>query len=157
MSSEKLITLKTSDGEEFKLDEAIAIKSEVIKNIVQDGDCTSNAIPLFNVDGKPMTTVVKYWKKHSEECVTEDQLKNFDQDFLKMSHSELLGVVLATRYLDDKQLKKVIIQEFVDRITRRILEEIREVYGIVNDYTPEEEEEFYLMLFPFDEMLLDFY
>ncbi|WMV16111.1 hypothetical protein MTR67_009496 [Solanum verrucosum] len=104
-------------------------------------DCTSNAIPLFNVDGKTMMTVVKYWKKHSEEGVTEDQLKNFDQDFLKMSHSELLGVVLAARYLDDKQLKKVIIQEFADRITGKTLEEIREVYGIVNDYTSEEEEE----------------
>ncbi|XP_049397242.1 SKP1-like protein 1B [Solanum stenotomum] len=124
MSSEKLMTLKTSDGEEFKLDEAIAMRSKVIKNIVQDMDCTSNAIPLFNVDGKTMTTVVKYWKKHLEECVTQDQLKNFGQNFLKMSHSELLGVVLAARYLDDKHLKKVIIQEFVDRITQRILEEI---------------------------------
>ncbi|KAK4711264.1 hypothetical protein R3W88_005777 [Solanum pinnatisectum] len=112
MSSEKLITLKTSIGEEFKLDEAIVVRSKVIKNI-----------------------------KHSEERVPEDQLKNFDQDFLKMSHSELLDVVLAARYLDDKQLKKVIIQEFADRITGKTLEEIREVYGIVNDYTPEEEEE----------------
>ncbi|KAH0773451.1 hypothetical protein KY290_010588 [Solanum tuberosum] len=141
MSSEKLITLKTSNGEEFKLDEAIVVRSEVIKNIVQDVDCTSNAIPLFNIDGKSMTTMVKYWKTRWEEGVTEDQLKNFDQDFLKMSHSELLGVVLAARYLDDKQLKKVIIQEFVHRITGKTLEEIREVYGILNDYTPEEEEE----------------
>ncbi|XP_015163295.1 SKP1-like protein 1B [Solanum tuberosum] len=142
MSSEKLITLKTSDCEEFKLDEAIVVRSEVIKNIVQDVDCTSNVIPLFNIDGNTMTTMVKYWKKHWEEGVTKDQLKNFDKDFLKMSHSELLGVVLAARYLDDKQLKKVIIQEFVHRITGKTLEEIREVYGIVNDYTPEEEEEF---------------
>jgi len=141
MSLGKLVTLRTNDNEEFKLDKTVAVKSEIIKNIVQDIDCTSNVIPLFNVDGKTMTTVVKYWKKHSEEGVTEDQLKNFDQDFLKMSHSELLGVVLATRYLDDKQLKKVIIQEFADRITGKTLEEIREVYGIVNDYTPEEEEQ----------------
>uniref|UniRef100_A0A3Q7ECR1 SKP1 component dimerisation domain-containing protein n=1 Tax=Solanum lycopersicum TaxID=4081 RepID=A0A3Q7ECR1_SOLLC len=66
-----------------------------------------------------------FWKKHSEEGVTEDQLKNFDQDFLKMSNLELLGVFLAARYLDDKQLK----------------EEIREVNGMVNDYTPKEEDE----------------
>ncbi|KAG5622668.1 hypothetical protein H5410_007886 [Solanum commersonii] len=138
---QKLITLKTSDGEEFKLDEAIDVRSEVIKNIVQDMDCTSNVIPLFNVDGKTMTIMVKYWKKHSMEGVTEDQLKNFDQDFLNMSHSELLGVVLVARYLDDKQLKKVIIQEFVDRITGKTLKEIREVYGIVNACTSEKEEE----------------
>uniref|UniRef100_A0A3Q7EW32 SKP1 component POZ domain-containing protein n=1 Tax=Solanum lycopersicum TaxID=4081 RepID=A0A3Q7EW32_SOLLC len=90
MSSEKLITLKTSDGEEFKLEEAISVRSEVIKNIVQDVDCTSNSIPLLNGDVKTMKTIIKFWKNHSEEGFTEDQLKNFNQDFLKMSSLELL-------------------------------------------------------------------
>ncbi|KAG5576502.1 hypothetical protein H5410_056636 [Solanum commersonii] len=58
-----------------------------------------------------------------------------------MSHSELVGVLLAAKFLDDKQLKEVIIQEFVDRLTGKTLEEIREVFGIMNDYTPEEGEE----------------
>ncbi|XP_049375044.1 SKP1-like protein 4 [Solanum verrucosum] len=75
---EKLITFKTSDGEEFKLNEAVAVRSEVIQNRVQDVDSTSNVIPLSNVDGKTMTKVVQYWKKYSEEGVTEDQLKSFD-------------------------------------------------------------------------------
>uniref|UniRef100_M1DIY0 SKP1 n=1 Tax=Solanum tuberosum TaxID=4113 RepID=M1DIY0_SOLTU len=105
MSSKKLITLNTSDGEEFKLDEVVAVRSEVIKNIVQNVDYTSNVIPLSNFNGKTMTKRVKYWKKHSEEGVTEDQLKNFDQDFLKMSQSELFDVLLAAQFLDDKQLK----------------------------------------------------
>ncbi|XP_006347179.1 SKP1-like protein 1B [Solanum tuberosum] len=141
MSSEKLITLKTSDDEEFKLNKSVAVKSVVIKSFVQDIDCTSIVIPLPNVDGKTMTKVINYWKKHSEEGVTEVQLKNFDQDFLKMSHSELFDVHLAARYLDDKQLEEVIIQESFDRITGKTIEEIREVFGIVNDYTPEEEEQ----------------
>ncbi|XP_015170223.1 SKP1-like protein 1B [Solanum tuberosum] len=141
MSSEKHTTFKTSDGEEFKLNEAVAVRSEVIKNMVQDVDSTSNVIPLSNVEGKTMTKVVQYWKKYSEEGVTEDQLKSFDQDFLKMSQSELVGVLLAANFFDDKQLKEIIIQEFADRIKGKPIEEIREVFGIVNDYTPEEEEE----------------
>ncbi|KAG5622669.1 hypothetical protein H5410_007887 [Solanum commersonii] len=72
---EELITLKTSDGEEFKLGETIAVRSEVIKNIVQDMNCTSNVILLSNVD------------------------------------------------------------------QRKTIEEIREVFSIVNDYTLEDEEE----------------
>uniref|UniRef100_A0A3Q7EC91 SKP1 component POZ domain-containing protein n=1 Tax=Solanum lycopersicum TaxID=4081 RepID=A0A3Q7EC91_SOLLC len=75
---EKLITFKTSDGEDFKLEEVIVVRSEVIKNIVQDVDCTSNVIPLLNVDEKTMKTIIKYWEKHSEEGVMKDQLKNFD-------------------------------------------------------------------------------
>ncbi|XP_049382785.1 SKP1-like protein 1A [Solanum stenotomum] len=126
MSSEKLITFKTSDGEEFKLNEAVvAVRSEVIKNVVQDANSTSNVIPLSNVDGKTMTKVIQYWKKYSEEGVTKDQLKSFDQDFLKMSQSELVGVLLAANFFDDKQLKEVIIQEFADRIKGKPIDEIR--------------------------------
>ncbi|XP_015164118.1 SKP1-like protein 1B [Solanum tuberosum] len=141
MSLEKLITFKTSDGEEFKLTEVVALRSEVIKNMVQNVDCTSNVLSLSNVDGKTMKKVVQYWKKYSKEGVTKDQLKSFDQDFLKMSQSELVGVLLAANFFYDKQLKEVVIQEFADRIKGKPIEEIREVFGIVNDYTPEEEEE----------------
>ncbi|KAH0730588.1 hypothetical protein KY285_001491 [Solanum tuberosum] len=101
MSSEKSITLKTSDGEEFKLDETVAVRSEVFKNIVQDQDCASNVIPLSNVDGK-----------------------NNDE---------------TAKNLDDKELRDVMSQEVADRITGKTLEEIREEFGSVNDYTPEEE------------------
>ncbi|XP_015078177.1 SKP1-like protein 11 [Solanum pennellii] len=136
---ENIITLKTSDNKEFKLEKSVAVKSEVIKSFVQDNDCTF--ILLTNVDGKTIEKVINYWKKHSEEGVTEVQLENFDQNFLKMSHAELFDVHLAARYLDDKQLEEVIIQESIDRIKGKSLEEIREVFGIVNDYTPEEEEQ----------------
>ncbi|KAK6797577.1 hypothetical protein RDI58_005279 [Solanum bulbocastanum] len=141
MSSEKLITFKTSAVEEFKLTKVVAMRSEVIKNMVQNVDCTSNVLPLSNVDGKTMTKMVQYWKKYSEEGVTKDRLKSFDHNFLKMSQSELVGVLLTANFFDDKQLKEVVIQEFADRIKGKPIEEIREVFGIVNDYTPEEEEE----------------
>ncbi|WMV16105.1 hypothetical protein MTR67_009490 [Solanum verrucosum] len=95
MSSEKLITFKTSDGEEFKHTEVVAMRSEVIKNM----------------------------------------------DFLKMSQLELVGVLLAANFFDDKQLTEVVIQEFANRIKGKPIEEIREVFGIANDYTPVEEEE----------------
>ncbi|XP_015078176.1 SKP1-like protein 11 [Solanum pennellii] len=88
-----------------------------------------------------MEKVINYSNKHSEEGVTEVQLKNFDQNFLKMSHSELFDVHLAARYLDDKQLEELIIQQSFDRITGKTLEVIRDVFGIVNDYTPKEQEQ----------------
>uniref|UniRef100_A0A3Q7HKC6 SKP1 component POZ domain-containing protein n=1 Tax=Solanum lycopersicum TaxID=4081 RepID=A0A3Q7HKC6_SOLLC len=91
MSLEKFITFKTSDGEEFKLNKdnkVVTVKSEVIKNMIQNVDCTSNVISLSNVDGKTLNKVVQYWKKYSKEGVTENQLKSFDKDFLKMSQSK---------------------------------------------------------------------
>ncbi|XP_060193530.1 SKP1-like protein 1B [Lycium barbarum] len=141
MSSTTLLTLKTSDGEEFELDEAIAVKSQAIKNMVED-DCVSNAIPLPNVDSKTMTKVIEYWKKHSEEeGVSKDQLNHFDKNFLNVHHSVLYDILLAANYLNDKELMDVVCQEVADRIKGKTPEEIRKEFDIKNDFTPEEEEQ----------------
>lgn len=57
-SSEKLVTFMTCDGEEFKLNQFVVVRLEVIKNMVQNLDCTSNVIPLSNFDGKTLNKVV---------------------------------------------------------------------------------------------------
>ncbi|XP_015163299.1 SKP1-like protein 11 [Solanum tuberosum] len=77
------------------------------KEIHKENDWPLNDFIWFNIgrniDGKKMTKVVQYWKKYLEEGVTEDQLKSFEQDFLKMSQSELVGVLLANNFFDDMQ------------------------------------------------------
>ncbi|KAL6213085.1 hypothetical protein ACLB2K_012532 [Fragaria x ananassa] len=65
MSTEnkKLPTLKSKDLEVFEIDEAVAIQSQTIKHMVEDG-CADNAIPLPNVDGPTLAKVIEYLKKH---------------------------------------------------------------------------------------------
>ncbi|KAH0725775.1 hypothetical protein KY290_001606 [Solanum tuberosum] len=133
MYSKRLITLKTNDGEEFKLYEAVIIRSQVIKNIVEDVARASNSIPLSNIDGKTMTKVIEYWKKHSQKGVLTDQLNNFGKSFLKMHHSVVYDVLLAANNFEDNLLRDVMIQEVVDRIKGKITEEMREEFGIKND------------------------
>uniref|UniRef100_A0A453MV64 SKP1 component POZ domain-containing protein n=2 Tax=Aegilops tauschii subsp. strangulata TaxID=200361 RepID=A0A453MV64_AEGTS len=47
----KMITLKSSDGEEFQVEEAVAMESQTIRHMIED-DCADNGIPLPNVDSK---------------------------------------------------------------------------------------------------------
>ncbi|XP_049388354.1 SKP1-like protein 1A [Solanum stenotomum] len=143
MSSEKLITLKTSDGEEFQLYESIVMRSQVIKNIVQDVDCASNVIPLTNVGRKTMCKVVEYWKKHSEEGVSKGVLVDFDMNFMKVDQSVLFYLLLTADSLNDKEMLDVMCQEVADRIKGKTPEEIRKEFEFVikNDFTPKEEEE----------------
>ncbi|KAH0773447.1 hypothetical protein KY290_010584 [Solanum tuberosum] len=123
--STKFLTLKTCDGKEFVLDEAIAVRSQTIKNMVED-DCVSNIIPLPNVDSKTMTKVIEYWKKHSEEDISKDMLMEFEKAFVKVHHSILRALILAANLLNDKEILDMMCQEVVDS---------------KNDFTPEEEEE----------------
>ncbi|KAH0686022.1 hypothetical protein KY285_016564 [Solanum tuberosum] len=92
-SSTKFLTLKTCDDKKFVLNEAIAVRSQTIKNMVEE-DWVSNVIPLLNVGSKTMSKVIEYWKKHSEEGVSKDMLMDFDNSFVKVHHSILQVLIL---------------------------------------------------------------
>ncbi|KAL3352313.1 hypothetical protein AABB24_020381 [Solanum stoloniferum] len=123
-SSSKFLALQTCDGKEFVLDEVIAVRSQTIKNMVED-DCVSNVIPLPNVDSKTMTKVLEYWKKHSEEGVSKDMLIYFDKAFVNVHHSILYDFILAANFLNDKEILDIICQEVANRIKGKTPEEIR--------------------------------
>lgn len=61
--SKKMITLCSSDGEEFKFKENIARGSQTIKHMIKD-DCAESMILLPNDNGKILSKVIEYFKKH---------------------------------------------------------------------------------------------
>ncbi|KAL7184896.1 hypothetical protein ACSBR2_026943 [Camellia fascicularis] len=100
MSSTRKIILKSSDGETFEVDEAVALESQTIKHMIED-DCADNEIPLPNVTSKILSKVIEYCKKHvktpkSEDRTTgiEDELKTFDIEFVKVDQGTLFDLIL---------------------------------------------------------------
>ncbi|CAN0871941.1 SKP1-like protein 1B [Linum grandiflorum] len=149
MSSEiRKITLKSSDGEAFDVDEAVALESQTIKHMIED-DCADNGIPLPNVTSKILSKVIEYCKKHVEASsksedrpsTADDDLKNWDADFVKVDQAVLFDLILAANYLNIKSLLDLTCQTVADMIKGKTPEEIRKTFNIKNDFTPEEEEE----------------
>ncbi|XP_047976291.1 SKP1-like protein 1A [Salvia hispanica] len=145
----KKITLRSSDGEVFEVDEAVAVESQTIKHMIED-DCVDNIIPIPNVTGKILSKVMEYCKKHvdasastkSEDKVSsDDELKIFDADFVKVDQATLFDLILAANYLNIKSLLDLTCQTVADMIKGKTPEEIRKTFNIKNDFTPEEEEE----------------
>ncbi|CAL0311449.1 unnamed protein product [Lupinus luteus] len=145
-TSPKKITLKSSDGEAFEVDEAVAIESQTIKHMIED-DCADNGIPLPNVTSKILAKVIEYCKKHVDAAASEDNkpndedLKAWDADFVKVDQSTLFDLILAANYLNIKSLLDLTCQTVADMIKGKTPEEIRKTFNIKNDFTPEEEEE----------------
>ncbi|TYI42710.1 hypothetical protein ES332_A01G117800v1 [Gossypium tomentosum] len=50
-------------------------------------------------------------------------------------------MIMAANYLDAKDLLEMLTQAVADRIKNKSVEYVRKVFGIENDYTPEEEAE----------------
>ncbi|KEH23709.1 SCF ubiquitin ligase, SKP1 component [Medicago truncatula] len=133
-TSKKMITLKSDDGETFEVSEAVALKSQTIKHIIED-DCADNIL----------AKVIEYCKKHveatsSDEKVSEDDLKNWDADFTKeVDQQTLFQILLAANYLNIKNLLDLCCQTVADDIKDKKPEEIRKIFNVENDFSPEEE------------------
>ncbi|KAJ9172634.1 hypothetical protein P3X46_015849 [Hevea brasiliensis] len=109
MSSSKKITLKSSDGEPFEVDEAVALESQTIKHMIED-DCADNGIPLPNVTSKILAKVIEYCKKHVETPKSDDRsssaddgLKDWDAEFVKVDQATLFDLILVCCQLFEHQ------------------------------------------------------
>ncbi|PWA54618.1 hypothetical protein CTI12_AA430770 [Artemisia annua] len=143
-TTSKLIVLKASDGETFEVEEIVALKSQTINHMIEDG-CADSAIPLPNVTSNILSKVIEYCKKHvetpkTEDKVSEEDLKSFDAEFVKVDQATLLNLILAANYLNIKELLDLTCQTVADMIKGRSVEEVRKTFNIKNDFTPEEEE-----------------
>jgi Skp1 family, tetramerisation domain len=107
----KKITLKSSDGEEFVVDELVAMESQTIRHMIED-DCAENGIPLPNVTSKILSKVIEYCKKHVDAATAsaattegaaagassktaDEELKQWDQDFVKVDQATLFDLILV--------------------------------------------------------------
>ncbi|KAI3965165.1 hypothetical protein MKX01_027656 [Papaver californicum] len=143
MSTSKIVTLKASDGGHFDVEERVVLQSGTIRHMIED-DCADNGIPLPNVTSKIMAKVVEYLKEHvgdDHDDAKVKELKHWDAEFVKVDQATLFDLVLAANYLDIKNLLDLICQTIADLIKDKSPEEIRIIFNIENDFTPEEEEE----------------
>ncbi|BFI15168.1 S-phase kinase-associated protein 1 [Marchantia polymorpha subsp. ruderalis] len=148
MSRENKVKLKSSDDEMFEVDETVAYESQTVKNMIEDTG-TDNPIPLPNVSSKILAKVIEYCRYHVESqkisdekpAVPEDEIKQWDAEFVKVDQATLFDLILAANYLNIKNLLDLTCQTVADMIKGKTPEEIRKTFNIKNDFTPEEEEE----------------
>ncbi|KAI4325300.1 hypothetical protein MLD38_030712 [Melastoma candidum] len=143
-SKKKVITLRSSDGEIFEVEEAVALEWLTIKPLVESG-CT-DAIPLPQVTGNILAKVIEYCKKHIGASESEDrkilyELESWDADFIKVDQGTLFDLIRAADYLTIKTLFEFTCQTVADTIKHKTIEEVRHIFRESNDFTPEEEKE----------------
>ncbi|KAF8033195.1 hypothetical protein BT93_D1947 [Corymbia citriodora subsp. variegata] len=88
----KMITLRSSDGETFEIEEAAALQSRTLENMI-DENCASTPIPLPNVNGKILAKVVEFCNKHAEAGVDAESLRAWDAEFVNVEKATVFDYV----------------------------------------------------------------
>ncbi|KAL7412799.1 putative negative regulator sulfur controller-3 [Mrakia frigida] len=147
------VTLETSDKETFSVDKEVAERSVMLKNMLEDvGDSPDQAIPLPNVTANVLKKVLEYCEHHrtdplpvaSDENADENRRRTtdigeWDAKFIAVDQEMLFEIILAANYLDIKPLLDVGCKTVANMIKGKTPEEIRKLFNIQNDFTPEEE------------------
>ncbi|KAF0909815.1 hypothetical protein E2562_000134 [Oryza meyeriana var. granulata] len=141
-----MIVLISADGKRFEVTEAAASQSLLVCGMIEDG-CTANGIPLPNVVADILAKVVEYCNKHaavSSEAAgsssSSEELMKFDAKFVDVDKATLLELILAANYMNIKGLVDLTCQRVADMMSGKTPEQMREMFGFENDFTPEEEE-----------------
>lgn len=105
-----MITLQSSDGEIFEVDEVVAVESNTIKHMIEDGfvECV---IPVPNVTGTTLAKVIEYCKKHVEAkandkgkrkieeehlgTVVNNGIKSWDAGFVELDQTRLYDLLMV--------------------------------------------------------------
>ena len=148
------VTLKSKDDKEIKVAKDVAEMSVTIRNLISDLDeiDDNSPIPVPNVSGTILDKVIQYCTYHKENplpVVDEkahdekrtDDITPWDAEFCRVDQSTLFELILAANFLDIKSLLDLTCKTVANMIKGKTPEEIRKLFNIKNDFTPEEEEQ----------------
>lgn len=147
------ITLMSRDNVEIVVDRTVAFMSEVLNDLAEDlGDDPESlheVVPIANVDGDVLHKVFEWCEHHvSDSPVAADPadphplvaVGKWDEAFFDLKHEVLLEIILAANYLAIKPLLDAGCKMVANLLRGKTTEQMREEFGIVNDFTLDEEE-----------------
>jgi S-phase kinase-associated protein 1 len=147
--AEVKLKLQSQEGQIFEVEDSVACKSQLIKNMVEDSG-TDEEIPLPNVKSEVLEKVIEYCRHYKD--ISPEEIKKplpsanlsevvpaWDASFVELPQEMLFELILAANYLDIKGLLDLTCAKVASMIKGRSPEEIRRTFNIENDFTPEEE------------------
>ena len=147
--AEVRLKLISAEGTTYEVEEQVACKSQLIKNMVEDAG-TNEEIPLPNVKSEILEKVIEYCRHYKDTTpqeiekplkspVLSEVVPSWDANFVELEQEVLFELILAANYLDIKSLLDLTCAKVASMLTGKTGEEIRKQFNIENNFTPEEE------------------
>ena len=144
------IKISSEEGTIYSIDLDVSIQSETIKSLINypedlellsNWEPTKSVIPLPNVNNITLIKIIKYMKYHTNSTDTIEEQNKWDDNFMKLDDDILFNIILGSNYLEIKNLLDLSCKTVANYIKScKTPQEIRKRLKIINDFTPEEEE-----------------
>ena len=143
------VTLATMDGETVEIDKDIAMKSMLIKGIIEDSGC-EDEIPLPSIKKAILDKVIEYCTYINTNQPPEidkplrsnnlvDVVNEWYASFVNLDQEVLFELILAANFMDIKSLLELSCAKVASLIKGMTIPETRKFFNIENDFSPEEE------------------
>ncbi|KAF7794502.1 hypothetical protein EIP86_005636 [Pleurotus ostreatoroseus] len=149
-----MVLLAPCDGEPINVTRQVAEHSVVLKNMLEDLGEGDQPIPLPNVSCSILRKVLEYCEHHCGEPLpavdpgNEDYaykqtmtIDEWDSNFLDVDQELLFQIIIAANYLEIKPLLDAGCKTVANMMRGKTTDELRIMFNIGNDFTPEEETE----------------
>ncbi|XP_039135443.1 SKP1-like protein 1 [Dioscorea cayenensis subsp. rotundata] len=134
-----MIKLRSSDGMEYEVEEHTAEQSAFIRGLMMFSDARENGVTISDVKGSILAKVMDYCKKHAETA-DHVELDCWDAEFVNVENHILYDFIMAALALTINSLLRLCCKKVAQLIKGLTADEIREIFNIQNDFTPEEAE-----------------
>ena len=154
MDVEKIIKVKAADGKLIELSSKAALKSEILKGLMEDYP-DNDELPLpENTIGSNELEKIKQYLTHYQDIDEPPKIakplksndfkecceNEWDYNFLGNNDNEILPLIRAANYLDIKPLLELASAYVACKIRGTTTESIRKDFGIENINKDEEEQ-----------------
>ncbi|OMP06118.1 SKP1 component [Corchorus olitorius] len=122
----------------------LAARSETIKGLIAENN-DPGVIPIHNVDGETLEKVIEWCKK-----IVQQRQENINpqasaaaaaawkDEFYKIDLTAYYDLLKAANYLEVEDLLDETCERVAGFIRNKTPDEVRRIFNIVNDFTPEE-------------------
>ena len=129
----------TSDDCTVDIPKEIAMQFETLKHMIEDIGDTADDIPLPNIRKDIFLRLTDFVRRQLEgQSVSLED--DWVREFMKVDVSTIFELMIGVNYLNNKQLldllAKYVAKSYIEGKT---VEQMRATFGVVNDFTAEEE------------------
>lgn len=141
------------DGEKLGVDLDVVNKSTILKNMIEDTG-KDGEIPIPNIQLPILRKIIEFCEHYKSgnpkeirrplvsSKLTENNVDEWDANFIELEKvDDIIDLVIAANFLDIEPLVALGCAKIATYIKGKSVEEIRDVFGIQNDFTPQEEQQ----------------